>query len=102
MRAAEGNDRIFCGDKGEMIDLVKAGETAENLDIWGERANGMGGNDFIYGSQAKDLLLGGTGSDLVVGGSGDDALFGGGDALYGGAGNDFISNGFSLTGTSYN
>ena len=102
MTSGAGNDRIFCEDKGEMADLVEAGETADGLDVWGDHANGRGGSDYIYGSAAKDLLVGGLGSDLVAGGGGDDALFGGGDALYGGAGNDFTGDGFSLTGTSYN
>jgi len=62
----------------------------------------MENDTLIYGSATKDLLVGGLGSDLVSGGGGDDALFGDGDAIYAGAGNDFISNGFSLTGTSYN
>jgi len=138
MTSGAGNDRIFCEDKGEMADLVEAGETADGLDVWGDHANGRGGSDYIYGSAAKDLLVGGLGSDLVAGGGGDDALFGDGDvtfllpaswsiavdgdvfaitmehgsemndevgdgdALYGGAGNDFTGDGFSLTGTSYN
>jgi len=127
MTSGAGNDRIFCEDKGEMVDLVEAGETADGLDVWGDHANGRGGNDYIYGSAARDLLVGGLGSDLVAGGGGDDALFGDGnvtflmppswsiavdgdvfaitmehgsemndevgdgDALYGGAGNDWIA-----------
>ncbi|MGO4704412.1 putative Ig domain-containing protein [Microvirga sp. 2MCAF38] len=53
---------------------------------------GYGGNDSIYGSEARDRLYGMTGNDRIYGGGGDDYLVGneGADTIYGGAGNDSI------------
>ena len=58
--------------------------------------------DALYGNQGDDLLLGGTGDDLLVGGSGHDGLYGesgndhlitqGGDAAFGGDGEDLIES----------
>ena len=53
-------------------------------------ANGMGGNDTIYGYAGNDGLDGGDGNDLLYGGDGVDTLAGGTgiDTLIGALGND--------------
>jgi VCBS repeat-containing protein len=62
-------------------------------------ADGVPGNDTIYGQAGNDTLAGGQGSDTLYGGSGADELYGNvtlsgfnpettGNTLYGGSGND--------------
>ena len=74
----------------------------------GQRSNvfGLGGNDYIIGSNSancldgisggdgNDCLLGGDGKDSLVGGNGNDQLNGGKgfDDLYGGLGSDILSD----------
>jgi Ca2+-binding RTX toxin-like protein len=67
-------------------------------------ANGMGGNDYIWGNTGDDLISGGSGNDTLKGWSGNDIIFGGSgndwiwgedgdDELYGCDGNDTLSGG---------
>jgi Ca2+-binding RTX toxin-like protein len=67
-------------------------------------ANGLDGNDRIYGSTYDDFAFGDTGNDQIFGWLGDDTLQGGAgtdrldgstgnDTLVGGPGDDFISTG---------
>ncbi|WP_028895926.1 hypothetical protein [Syntrophorhabdus aromaticivorans] len=64
---AEGDDQLFGETKGEMEDLVTAGETAPNINEQGDLISGGAGDDFLYGSVRNDALFGGEGSDLLVG-----------------------------------
>jgi Ca2+-binding RTX toxin-like protein len=101
---AEGDDQLFGETKGEMEDLVTAGETAPSINEQGDLISGGTGDDLLYGSNRNDALFGGAGSDLLVGGEGNDQLDGGegddyldgeagADSLLGGAGNDTIYGG---------
>jgi hypothetical protein len=65
---------------------------------------GLGGDDVIYGGNAKDCLVGGdgddtiygnNGSDIILGGRGEDTLYGdnGPDDLDGGEGDDYLNGG---------
>ena len=51
---------------------------------------GLGGDDVIYGGNAKDCLIGGAGNDTIYGGNGDDVIIGGpgADELWGDLGPD--------------
>jgi Ca2+-binding RTX toxin-like protein len=82
--------------------------TAGNNDLFGTNGNDVfvakGGNDQVYGGGGNDIICGNAGSDRLFGGSGSDQLYGGtdafvtgangttrnGDALTGGAGNDYL------------
>jgi len=57
--------------------------------------SGLGGNDTIYGNDARNRLLGGEGDDTIYGGAGNDTLQGesGDDQLEGGSGDDFLYGG---------
>lgn len=63
-----GDDQLFGESKGEMEDLITAGETAQNINEKGDLVSGNDGDDFIYGSNKNDALFGGKGHDLLVGG----------------------------------
>jgi serralysin len=58
----------------------------------GNRINGLGGNDTIYGGNGADRLFGGDGNDYLIGGNGGDYLVGGNgrDYLAGSSGNDIL------------
>ncbi|THH35166.1 calcium-binding protein [Aliishimia ponticola] len=58
-------------------------------------ANGLGGDDQIFGSTQNDRLDGGSGNDTLVGGLGDDLLYGGtgDDTLYSDPGDDTLNGG---------
>ncbi|WP_146054697.1 calcium-binding protein, partial [Methylovulum psychrotolerans] len=76
---------------GRLTVLSSAGnDTLYALDGYGSTLNGLGGNDSLYGGNAKDTLNGGTGADMLYGGDGDDLLNGGlgNDYLDGGSGSD--------------
>jgi Domain of unknown function (DUF4114)/RTX calcium-binding nonapeptide repeat (4 copies) len=75
-----GNDDIFAGDKG---DIIEGG--AGNDTIYGSV-----GIDTIYGGIGNDTIYGGIANDNLYGGIGNDTLFGsgGGDSLYGGLDDD--------------
>ncbi len=65
---AEGDDQLFGETKGEMEDLVTAGETAPSINEQGDLISGGTGDDLLYGSNRNDALFGGAGSDLLAGG----------------------------------
>lgn len=58
---------------------------------------GQGGNDSIDGGEGDDLLAGGEGADSILGLTGNDSIDGGegNDTLAGGEGNDWIQGGAS-------
>ncbi|WP_278244522.1 calcium-binding protein, partial [Syntrophorhabdus aromaticivorans] len=58
-----GDDQLFGETKGEMEDLVTAGETAPNINEQGDLISGGAGDDFLYGSARNDVLFGGAGSN---------------------------------------
>ncbi|OPY75589.1 MAG: Hemolysin, chromosomal [Syntrophorhabdus sp. PtaU1.Bin050] len=64
---AEGDDQLFGETKGEMEDLITAGETAPSINEQGDLISGGAGDDLLYGSVRNDALFGGAGSDLLVG-----------------------------------
>ncbi len=76
---ADGNDQIFGENKGEMSDLIAAGEIAIGINEQGDLIGGGDGNDFVYGTERNDALFGGTGQDLIVGGGGNDFISSAGD-----------------------
>ena len=91
LMGAGGSDQIFCGtsdsnNDGQIDTMEQAiayGETATSLVATGDLAEGgTGGNDFIYGSDAKDALFGEAGTDLLAGGGGDDIIYGDGKSFY--------------------
>jgi len=47
INAGTGDDRIFCEDKGEMVDLVEAGETAETTPCSATRMHSMAAPETI-------------------------------------------------------
>ncbi|MBI5213887.1 MAG: hypothetical protein HY957_11060 [Nitrospirae bacterium] len=57
-----GNDQLFGENKGEMEDIIAAGETATGINEKGDLVLGAAGNDFLYGSNKKDALFGGEGN----------------------------------------
>ncbi|OPY75395.1 MAG: Bifunctional hemolysin/adenylate cyclase precursor [Syntrophorhabdus sp. PtaU1.Bin153] len=77
---AEGDDQLFGEMKGEMEDLITAGETAPSINEQGDLISGGAGDDLLYGSNRNDALFGGAGSDLLAGGGGDDIVLSGTDA----------------------
>jgi hypothetical protein len=56
---------------------------------------GLGGDDVIYGGNAKDCLVGGPGDDIIYGNNGSDIILGGlgHDTLYGDNGPDSLDGG---------
>ncbi|MDZ4790733.1 MAG: putative Ig domain-containing protein, partial [Hyphomicrobiales bacterium] len=79
-----------------------------NDKIWGaggdDAINGGNGNDELGGDSGADVIFGGDGNDMLIGGDGDDVLHGetgndlinggrGKDTLHGGSGNDVVSGG---------
>jgi Ca2+-binding RTX toxin-like protein len=68
----------------------------DHIDLSAKRvANGRGGDDLLWGADARDFLFGGTGNDTLDGNGNDDVLSGdeGNDVLYGGSGNDVLHGG---------
>jgi Ca2+-binding RTX toxin-like protein len=63
-------------------------------------ADGLGGNDTIWGNNGNDTISGGAGNDYLYGRNGNDYLLGGSghDHLYGGDGNDRL-DGYPTSGT---
>ncbi len=81
VHAANGDDIIFGGDRGEAL--------------WGEGGDdtlrGFGGRDSLFGSGGADELLPGAGKDSASGGQGPDTIFardGQRDVVDGGRGMD--------------
>ena len=52
-----GDDQLFGESKGEMEDLITAGETAQNINEKGDLVSGNDGDDFIYGPNKNDALF---------------------------------------------
>ena len=82
-------------DTGESLAGPTAGDDVFHGDWRHEVADGLGGDDQLFGGGGNDRLSGGDGSDLLVGGAGDDDLRGGAgdDVLRGGAGSDRVDGG---------
>jgi len=93
-------DDLLYGDDAYFIAEAKAGS---------DKIFGGAGRDRIYGGDGEDRLKGGTGNDQLTGGHGNDKPYGGDgddtliagegvnatvsdDILFGGAGNDFLSD----------
>jgi Ca2+-binding RTX toxin-like protein len=56
---------------------TEAGESISGLANYGNRLNGLGGNDYLYGGTKADYLDGGAGNDTLAGNNGNDTyLFG--------------------------
>jgi hypothetical protein len=75
------------------------------LSRFADRAEGLGGDDWIAGKRGGDVISGGSGADTLMGGKGADTLQGnsGRDRLEGDTGQDALSGGKgadSLTGGS--
>lgn len=110
----EGNDLLWGGAGADMLDggagddrvvggggddIVRGGDGNDNLG--GDSGYGDSGNDLVYGGAGDDRLEGGPGIDRLYGEDGADTLigtaniivdgvliFGGGSAMFGGAGDD--------------
>ncbi|HYD60843.1 MAG TPA: calcium-binding protein [Noviherbaspirillum sp.] len=65
-------------------------DSMTGISDFGNRINGLAGNDTITGGDKDDVLNGGEGSDTIYGGNGNDILISetGNDSLSGGYGND--------------
>ncbi len=82
---------------GNELDNVITG-----TDLDGERLDGAGGDDLIYGKTADayyfgndtDIIHGGAGNDTIYGAAGDKDTWDGNDKLYGDDGNDRIFGSF--------
>ncbi len=86
-----GDDRIFGGNKGGLIDSGAGNDAIIGGDgIYDLRAGE--GNDIVIGGNGRNTIEGGDGSDIIVGGEGVDIIDGGkgSDLLIGGAGNDIF------------
>ncbi len=79
LHGGDGNDQIFGDNKGEMADLIAAGETSAGINEQGDLIGGGTGNDLLFGTARNDALFGGGGQDLLAGGAGNDFIAGGGD-----------------------
>ncbi|MFC3167335.1 calcium-binding protein [Paracoccus fontiphilus] len=79
-------------DDNAIVARMLAGNDRFDLGMFGDDANGLGGNDTIHGMGGNDTLRGGLGNDRLIGGNDDDTLFldAGGDVLLGGGGNDWV------------
>lgn len=64
-------------------------------DDLGERIQGTGGHDYLFGGGGDDLLRGWDNNDTLEGGAGRDTVVGGhgNDRLYGNEGTDFLIGG---------
>ena len=101
--AHHSHDIIFATNTDHEIRLGDGNDYAEGMsgqdEIYGEAGNdlifGHAGNDQIYGGSGNDDLIGGQGHDELYGGAGNDALDGndGADLLFGEAGNDRLYGG---------
>jgi Ca2+-binding RTX toxin-like protein len=99
-----GNDIIFGGERGNVIDGNSGNDTLIGGDapdaIAGGNGNdeisGAGGNDYyLFGESGDDNIFGGDGNDTIDGGEGDDKIFGGDgkDLIYASSGHDIINGG---------
>jgi hypothetical protein len=104
IKGTEGDDELLPEDG----DNPPPGNDKKNPDPQsgnkGHVILGLGGDDVIYGGNAKDCLVGGdgddtiygnNGSDIVLGGRGEDTLYGdnGPDDLDGGEDDDYLNGG---------
>lgn len=100
-----GNDTLLGHEDGDTL----IGDTGADL-LWGGSGNdslyGGDDNDTLNGDDGSDGLFGGLGDDLLQSGSDLDTLDGGdgndglsvnhlGQVVFGGAGNDYITNGLN-------
>lgn len=98
-----GDQYLFWGDRGNdklyLCDQINPSATDcifQSGRTDGGRADGRGGNDFLYGSVLNDRLWGGDGYDDLYGYAGSDTMYGGTnpdgagleDWLFGGDGHD--------------
>lgn len=86
VRGWEGNDYIDLSDVTHEVFFL---EIHPNFSI---TITGDSGDDVIKGSEGNDVIYGGTGSDDIDAGPGDDIVLGGADddLLRGGDGNDVV------------
>ncbi len=79
-------------DETAIVAAVLSGGDLFTVSPAPDEANGLGGNDTMYGFGASDTLAGGTGDDLFFGGADYDALNGdfGKDTIYGGSGGNYL------------
>ena len=80
--AFHGDDYL---DGGDGNDELQGGDSNDTL-------MGGAGDDVLFGENGNDALNGGSGDDQLIGGDGDDTLDGGAgsDGLWGDAGNDTL------------
>ncbi|MBI3376934.1 MAG: hypothetical protein HY035_00830 [Nitrospirae bacterium] len=72
-----GDDQIFGENKGEMEDIIAAGETAQSINEKGDLLSGAAGNDFLYGSNKKDAHFFNYGGSTSIEFRGRRALYNG-------------------------
>jgi len=83
-------------DDYSLINAALSGNDTFYLSEYSDRADGLQGNDIMYGYGGNDNLLGGEGQDQLYGGTGNDTLLGGtgNDTMLGGAGDDiYVTDG---------
>ena len=99
-----GSDFVLGGPWGERWEGLAGNDTILGMDgndtILGgagdDDVNGNRGNDLVDGGPGRDFVRGGQGNDLVYGGEGDDWHVNGNmgaDTVYGGPGNDNLFGG---------
>jgi len=87
---ADGTTWDVAATLGKPINGTAGADYFTGVSGYGNRINGLGGNDTITGAEKDDVLDGGADNDTIHGGNGNDLLIGGSgsDTLNGGAGND--------------
>jgi len=82
-----GFENLFISNAFTESGFTGIGNDLDNVMSNGNRLEGLGGNDTLFGSAARDLLIGGDGNDSLHGAG---SASGGLDTLDGGAGNDTL------------
>ena len=101
IQAGAGDDTIHSFDGDDTIDAGTGDDWAAGYD-GADSISGGEGNDTLHGGEGSDTLIGGEGSDNLHGDNGDDdIIFGAGDFVEGGAGDDefYVDSSLSGTGT---
>ena len=97
------DDTMVGTSDADAMNLRGGNDTAQGLGgddrLWGglgaDTLHGNAGDDHLWGGKGRDTLHGGVGKDHLYGGKGDDTLYGGrlADELHGGRGDDLLSGG---------
>ncbi|MBK6863089.1 MAG: M10 family metallopeptidase C-terminal domain-containing protein [Ideonella sp.] len=100
--SGNGDDYLSGGDGFDTLEGGTGNDTlyGDNDDDW---LYGQDGTDFMSGDAGNDHVYGGNGSDTLYGYTGNDSLYGEGGVatVYGQDGNDYIVDGNSSTGDSF-